>query len=200
MIDIKDGNSVDRIIKSTGAGTAGDPFIPVQDISTTGPQKIRLDRFLDTNGDGSGANLVTGDYSSAEEIFYIQPSAGEAFRVARIIIYIEDTGSFDSGSYGNGLALANGIQVRVQNDGGTIADMTAGLPVKTNTQWGRMCYDIKTSNFGSGNEAMGVRWTFTAGGQFVRLDGDNNERLEVVVNDDFSSLVDHSFLVQGFIE
>ena len=117
-----------------------------------------------------------------------------------MIVFIQDTGAFDSDKYGNGIALANGIQVRVQDDSETISDMTNDLPIKTNTHWARMCYDIDLNTFGVGDEVMVVRWTFNKAGQFIRLDGSQNERLEVVLNDDFSALVDHTFLIQGYIE
>ena len=169
-------------------------------ISSTGTQKKLIARYLDTNGDGTGTKTAIGEYQAGAEIFYIQPPTGQVYRLSRILPFVEDAGTFDSGSYGNGITLTNGITVRVQNDSGTIVDLTDGLPVKLNTHWARLCYDLTISKFGTGNEYLHARWTFAKSGQMIRLVGDNNERLEVVLHDDFSDLVSQYFMVQGYIE
>jgi hypothetical protein len=172
-------------------------------ISTTGAQKTILIRYLDTNGSGAGTKNAVGEYHDAgngAEIFYIQPPPGAVYRIARLLPFVEDQGTFDSGSYGNGITLTNGISIRVQNDSGTIVDLLDGLPIKLNTHWARICYDMSISSFGTGNEYLHARWTFAKSGQMIRLVGDNNERLEVVLNDDFSDLVSQYFMVQGYIE
>lgn len=199
-MQVKDGAGVTKHIAVNGDGSSGDPFTPVHASSSTGAQKRRLDRYLDTNGDGTGTKNAVGDYSSATEIFYIQPPAGVVYRVARMLVFVQDVGTFDSGSYGNGITLASGIEIRVADDIETISDMTDGNPVKVNPHWARLCYDTAHSSYGSGNESLAARWTFTKAGPYIRLDGDNNERLEVVLNDNFSGLVDQAFLVQGYIE
>ena len=43
-----------------------------------------------------------------------------------------------------------------------------------------------------------VRWTFAKSGAPIRLDGAKNARLEVLLNDDLTGLVDHHFVVQGY--
>ena len=172
-------------------------------ISKTGVQSTLIARYLDTNGDGTGTKTAIGEYHDAgdgAEIFYIQPPAGSVYRLARMLPFVEDFGTFDSGSYGNGITLANGIAIRVQDDNGTILDLLDGLPIQINTHWARMCYDMSVSSFGVGNEYLHARWTFAKSGQMIRLVGDNNERLEVVLNDDFSDLVSQYFMVQGYIE
>ena len=131
---------------------------------------------------------------------YIQPPSGEVFHVHRLLVFVQDAGTFDSGSYGNGITLTNGIAVRVQNNEGTYSDLTAGLPVKINPHWKRLCYDVDISTYGQGDEAMGARWTFSKAGHPIRLDGGSGDRLEVLLDDDFTGLIDHTFLVQGFVE
>ena len=168
-------------------------------IATTGAQKTLLARYLDTDGSGTGTKTAIGNYSTPT-IFYIQPPAGTIYRLSRMLPFVEDVGTFDSGSYGNGITLTNGITVRVQDDSGTLLDLTDGLPIKLNTHWARLCYDMAISKFGTGNEYLHARWTFAKSGQMVRLVGNNNERLEVVLNDDFSDLVSQYFMVQGYIE
>jgi len=173
----------------------------VRSTDSAGPQRTLLSRFLDTNGDDTGTKNANGDYSGAEEIFYIQPGAAQVFRLARMIVSIEDTSGMAARDYGNITnGLTNGVQVRNQNDSGTLVDLTDGLPVQDNSSWGQFCYDVDLKTWSTGNELLVVRWTFSKFGQFVRLNGANNERLEVVLNDNLSGLVRHYFLVQGYIE
>ncbi len=166
------------------------------------PPASLIRRFLDVDGDGTGVNDAIGDYSrmAEAEAFYIQPPAGTIYIIERMIVFVEDAGTFDSGSYGNGITLATGVVVRIQNDSGTLHDLTAGIAIKTNPQWGQCCYDAVVSKYGSGNESLSVRWTFAKGGYPLRLIGDNNERLEILLHDDFTDLVQHTFKIEGYIE
>jgi hypothetical protein len=199
-IEIRDGAGVTKYIGADGAGTLIDPYTPIHCSSSSGAQPIRIDQYLSVNGDGTGVSSAIGDYSSTEAILSIQPPPGTIYRIARMVVYIEDSGTFDSGLYGNGAALTNGIVLRVVDDSSTISDLTAGKPIKENQQWGRACYDTNHSSYGSGNESLAIRWTFTKSGVYIRLDGDNNERLEAVFNDSLTALVDHTFMVQGYTE
>lgn len=157
--------------------------------------EFSLYRYLDTNGDGTGTKNANGDYSGGEEIFYIAPPAGQTYELERMLIYVQDTGTFDAAKYGNGATLTTGIVVRVANDAGTLLDLTDGEPVKTNTHWGRQCYDVEVKAWGTGDEVMVVRWTFAKSGRPIRLHA--GERLEVVLNDALDVLVGHYFQVQG---
>jgi len=200
VLKVLDADSSTVYLDMSGSGTVGDPYRPVHSSASTGPVPLDFFRYLSTDGTTNGTKNAIGDYSGATEIFYIQPPDGVVYRVSRMIPFIEDAGSFDSGKYGNSVVLTNGIEVRVQDDSGTIIDMTDGVPIKTNPHWKRLCYDVDPSAYGSGNEALGVRWTFTKAGQYIRLDGSNNERLEVLLHDAFDDLIGHYFQVQGYVE
>jgi len=197
-ITIRDGLGVKQTMET--AQQTGGEHRPVHSVSSDGPQKKHIVRHLDTNGDGTGLIDATGDYSAAEEIFYIQPPAGSVYRIARMLVHVEDSGTIDSGKYGNGIVLTNGITVRSKDDTGVIVDYCGGHPIIVNQHWAMMCYDVTRSNYGAGNEHLNARWTFSKSGQFMRLVGDNNERLEIVFNDDFTGLVAHHFTIQGYIE
>lgn len=157
-----------------------------------------ISRYLDTLGTGGGLKNANGNYSGAAQDFLIQPPAGQVFQIARLLIQIRDSGAFTASSYGNLGALANGIQLLIVNDGGTILDLTDGIPVKSNAHWSRLCYDAKPDDYGSGDNFLSVRFTFTRSGSAIRLDGDNTERLVARFNDDLSGLVEHYFLAQGW--
>ena len=157
--------------------------------------------FADTNGNGTGTKNANGDYSGAVEAFYIQPPAGTIYRVHRMIASLEDTSGMTPEEYGNlAAALGNGIEVMVKDDSGTLVDLTDGVPITTNAQWGRMCYDVDLKTWGASNELLVARWTFAKSGAAIVLDGNHNGRLEILLNDDLQGLISHYFLVQGNIE
>ena len=152
-------------------------------------------RFLDTVGDGSGTTNAVGNYSGGEEVFFIAPAITENFEVSRMIVSAEDTTGFQAQEYGNlGSALGTGIVVRVSDADGVKFILTEE-PVTTNANWGTYCFDADVKSWGSGNELLLARWTFALSGTPVRLNP--GDKLEVVLNDDFSGLISHRFLTQG---
>jgi hypothetical protein len=171
-----------------------------------GPVPTPLYRYLDTDGDGTGTNNANGDYravpdGTGEEIFFIQPAPGEIFRIERMIVSVRDSAGFRADKYGDiSGGLSTGIEIRVQSDGGTIVSLTNGINIKTNGDWAGVCYDANLYKEGSGDDYLAVRWTFSRAGYPLRLVGDDNERLEIVLNDNLSGLVHHYFQVQGYIE
>ena len=179
-----------------------------------GHQLKLISRHLDSNGDGTGTKNFIANYSAGgvdpvgQEIAFIQPPAGKIYRIARMLVLIsgKDT-NFKTDQYGSANPLTTGVQIRIQDDSGTVNDLTDSLPIQTNGCWARVCYDSAfygnvSSNL---NDYLRVRWTFENAGQQVRLIGDRNERLEAVFSDDFtvpasSPLVKHYFMVQGYEE
>ena len=125
----------------------------------TRPEELRF-VYL-TNGSTISA---IGDYSSAVEQFIFSPVPNRTFVAHRMIVYIEDAGAPDSGFYGNSVVLTNGVSVVVRDAADNlVVDVTGSEPVRTNAQWGALCYDVKTATFGQGNDAVMVRWTFAGG-------------------------------------
>lgn len=161
-----------------------------------------LFQFGDEVGDESGNINANGDYSSAPRDFAIAPGPDQIFAVARLIVTIRDSGSFDSGFYGNNIVLTNGIQVEVRQgipNGSSVLEtsLTGPVTVKTNTDWASYCYDVAVSNFGQGDEVMAVRWTFTRGGGYIVLRGSDQDFLTIRLNDNFTGLVYQAFNFQG---
>lgn len=155
-------------------------------------------RFADLNGDGSGSTLANVNGSVTPQTFKLAPLAGELYlRIERMLVHISDTGSFDSGSYGNNITLTNGIIVAKRSavDDSIIQDLTDSFPIMTNAEWGRMCYDIDLVNFGLGHETLNVRWTFSKAGSPVEIT--RNEYLGITIQDDLTGLNDHTFKFDG---
>jgi hypothetical protein len=159
-----------------------------------------ISRHMTDDGTPTGTLDAIGDYSDGglgETQFFITPGAGKKMVIARMLIAVVDSGSFDSGKYGNNITLTNGIKVQVRDGDTTVDnDLTNSTPVKTNVDWATFCYDVNISSFGSGNEYLNVRWTFAKAERSLLLSDD--ERLTLVLNDSFSGLVGHFFIAQGY--
>ena len=190
----------------TDLNNGGGPSDPTT--SGYGPVPTPIYRVLDTNGDGTGTENAIGNYSAGTgEIFFIQPAPGEIFRIERMLVYLRGKkGDIKLDRYGKDSALTTGIRVRTQNDNGTIIDLTNGDTIKRFGGWMKVCFDVAAPGVENVDYAdqniFGARWTFSRAGYPIRLVGDNNERLEVVLNDNFTGreIQEHKFKVQGYIE
>lgn len=157
-----------------------------------------LYRFLDTNGDGTGETNAIGDYSSTAQIFKcVAQDDAEYTEVHRLIVSVEDSGAFDAGAYGNNIALTNGISVFHINSDGYRNEFTNSKPILKNADWAHYCYDVNLVGFGTGNDTLAVRWTFTKAGKPLILN--KGEVFGVQLNDDFTGLEQHLFHIQGYI-
>jgi len=173
-----------------------------------GPVPTPLYRVLDTDGDGTGTTNANGNYSSSAGVFYIQPPAGQIYRIERMMIYIaSEKGKIHIDTYVNAAALSTGINVKKLTGVSTVVtDYTNGIPIKDFGGWARVAFDVNflaTNESVSHNTVASARWTFSKAGYPLRLIGDNSDRLVVTLNDDFSTggyIDQHYFMVQGYIE
>ena len=145
-----------------------------------------------------GAISAVGDYSLSQTDFILEPEGDDVLWVHRVLIFLEDTGSFDSEKYGNGITLTNGISIKVYRGETETMDLMDANPVKTNSHWKRLCYDFSILDEGTGNKTAGARFTIEKGGVSIGLDGSKSDQIRVELNDDFTGLVDHTFIFQGY--
>ena len=146
---------------------------------------------------GSTTDAI-GDYSGAVSKFTFAPASGRIAEIERMIVYVSDAGTFPSNKYGYNLTLTNGIRVYVRNAADEILlDLGAGHAIVKNADWGAMCYDVNFIDGGAGEDSMAVRWTFAKSGAPLYLKGRDGDYLSVELNDDFTDLVEHHFLIQG---
>jgi hypothetical protein len=151
-------------------------------------------------GDGSNYSMnVNG--SVTPQRFYIQPAPGTGFlAIFRLIVTIEDNANITADGYGGLNTLTNGIDIAVKSGGptGTVElDLLDGDPVKNIIAWGEHSFDVSEHTFGSGNNFVLARWTFSKAGRPLVLDANHNEALVATINDDMTGLVKHQFHVQG---
>ena len=159
---------------------------------------LMISQFLDTNGDGTGTFNAAANHSVTPETYFIKPGPDRAFVLSRMIVYVRDTGSIDAEGFGNASALTNGLVIRQQSDTGTVIDLTAQEPIKSNAGFANHCYDATVLTWGTGDEILVSRWTFANSGTVINLNGNEGDRFEAVVSDDLSTMVDVRFLVQGY--
>jgi len=166
-----------------------------------GPQKRPLFRYADTVGDGTGNPDAIGDYEGNPTDFKIKPNPGEIIRLARAILLVEDSGSFDSGFYGNGLTLTNGLRPYFQTNGVRRYFVSGGQPpILTSGDVAGFCHDLELRTWGAGNQFLTARWTFTKAGIYFRVVGDTEDEFGIELSDDFSGLEKHRFMMQGYYE
>ena len=157
-----------------------------------------LYRYMDSVGDGSGNDNFNADYSAAEGLAIVAPPIDEVFNINRIIISLEDTNGMSASDYGNITSgLTNGITIEKDDGVNVINEITDGLSVKSNAEWGMLCYDVDIKKWSTGNELLLARFTFTKGGESIDLWGSDNHRLVIRFNDDLTGLVSHRFMAQG---
>ena len=167
------------------------------------PNEVQSNGFINAKGNYSDAGLGATD-------FCITAKPGEFLLLERMLVTVRDEGSFDSGFYGNSIVLTNGIRLLngfkdSENNIVETFDITEGLPIKTNPDWGAYCYDVTPSSYGQGDETLNVRWTFSKMGRPVILDGDAKYQDQtglrefacIRLNDDFTGLKGHYFQIQG---
>ena len=154
-------------------------------------------RYMDTIGDGSGNKNFNGDYSLAAEQAILKPPVGMVMECERMLVSLHASKGMTVQIYGSDVALTNGIQIKTADDIGDLKNITDSVPIKKNADWGALCYDVDFKTWGTGNEELLVRFTFSKAGKPIRLDGNRGEKLIVGLFDDHSGSIEHKFQVQG---
>lgn len=151
-----------------------------------------INRFLENNNDRD----MTNNYSSNITDFNFVSS--NKCKIYRMLVYIEDNSSMkyeDFGSISNG--LINGLRVYYkETSSSNKVYIDGGYPIKTNSDFSKVCYDVDIKISGTGNNHFSSRWTFEKSGTLIYLD--SGGEIGVTLNDDLSSLVQFNIVVQGF--
>ena len=151
----------------------------------------------------NGTHQAVGDYSDAtgtgpHELVYTCKQGRQQLCIYRMIVHIEDVGKFVSNRYGYDLVLTEGIHIAVHSeDESERVDLDGSENVFTNAGWGALCYDTRVDQYGTGNAtgSLSVRWTFANAGAPISMSA--GEHFVVTLNDDFTGLEPHTFLIQG---
>ena len=160
-------------------------------------QKELFIRRLDTVGDGSGAFNMAVNGSVTPVVFKVAPPAGEIWRIATWNLYVQDAGTFDASKWGNGITMNNGITLELVDSG---VMPLLQFPVKTSGDVAAIAENINFITIGTGDNIMTAIWSFVSSGQYLVLDGDKGEALQVTVRDNLTGLSSQYIQVSGYKE
>lgn len=141
---------------------------------------------LDVDGSGSPISAV------------LAPAPGVKWDVTRIIIVMRHSTAGADNLFGNLPSLTNGIVLR-KSDGIHHTIFNA----KNNGQLAERMYDVEYKPaIGTSDDATRARRSFNGqdkNGVVIRLDGDSNEKLEVLIQDNLTGLNSFRIVAQGHI-
>ena len=155
---------------------------------------------LSANGDGSGAisQNVSGTLG-APVLFFVQPPSDERYFLKRINIEAIDLNWSNALQYGaTGSALTNGIRTYVRNDSGILIEFTRDKKITRTHDWGLLSGVDAIVTGASGADPLLVRWTLERGMGILILNGSENERLVISIEDDLTGLDDQIAMAQGY--
>ena len=164
--------------------------------------EVAISQHLDSVGDGSGTKQFIGDYLTTSIITArIQPAEGSSYELHRIFINISDGGSVQTDTYGALAALTAGITMFVADASGTKFHLCdPDFPIKTNSGWAEICFDLEYVTLGGGNTHVHARLSFDKfTKQGILLDGDKGDYFGVTINDTLTGLTEHNFHIQGHV-
>lgn len=174
-------------------------------LPTTGPAVFTLDRRLDRShivGDEVRKSIVNmalqiGTLAAPQE-YWIAPPPGEVWHITRLLFYMTHDLSGDLGKFGGIPALTNGILLRAKINGqyGTLSNWKTNGDMKTDMF--DVVFDARSG--GQGDFGTSGRGTFKEAGVVIRLDGDTNDRIELYVQDDITSIISFMMKMQGHKE
>ena len=139
---------------------------------------------------------ISGSLISPQS-FKVKPLAGEEVDYTRILIEMTHGSSGDNGLFGDLSELSNGVVLRTYL-GAT--DTFKSLSIwKTNSDIAVDMYDItySTRSGGGGSYGTNARGTFQKTGAVVRLNGDDGDYLEILIQDDLTGLDSFRIKAQG---
>lgn len=138
--------------------------------------------------------------SSTAVKFAITPPTSMIWSINRLIVFMTFSSAGDDGLFGNIAALTRGVVLRLCN--GTRQNKAN---FKTNGELAAICESLSYVARSGGQGSYGLRATYsissqnTGGNSFV-LDGSASEKLELIVQDDISSLTTFKCFAQGMVD
>lgn len=163
---------------------------------------------MTTGGDQTGTFNAIGDYSSTSDDFYVQPPAAEDYMISSLDITIVDDRINPEG-YGAMDALTNGVSIVTVLQGVTYI-AGAGTNITSNRGWMSISDDVQYVDWGLPIEEKMMRCRIDFGKFYadpqrpqpdgvggLMLLGHTEDKLIIRLNDDFTDLSGHYFIVRG---
>lgn len=205
------------VADTTGFIIGNSLHINTGSVETTHPQIINilnpgllgtlvLDRRLDVphNVGDTVTNVIVdlaaqiGTLAAPQE-YWAGPEPGEIWHITNLTLAMGHNTAGDFGLFGNLPKLTNGVQLRVRVNGqyGTLTNWKTNGDINVDT--GEVDFHLRSGGGGThGTSANGAFKNRT--GAVMRLDGNNDDRFEVYVQDDLTGLAFWNMKVQGHLE
>lgn len=129
-------------------------------------------------------------------IFFIQPPPGFIYHITRTLLRIKANAVITSDDYGTSGPLAVGIQYQIKSNTIT-GDQIVPIALKTIGDYASYSHEVKPLE--NPSKSWTVDFNHMRGDSGIFLRGNNNDRIEVTMKDDLSSLITHTALAQGLI-
>lgn len=161
-----------------------------------------LGRFLDINGDGTGAKNMNVDGSAVTVPFFIKPPVSQNYIIKEIVLKLQASGPLAPDTFGNLAALANGCLFKITEKPGA-SDATLklnlldGLAIKTNTDMALIGHVDRWSDVLA--SSIIVHQTLRKASSPIALFGERGNALEFVIQDDLTTLIGLYIQVLGRI-
>jgi hypothetical protein len=170
--------------------------VSVNDITIDAPADIDFASGSSVE-EGSADMGVNGSVTPV--IFSVTPQGDEILHIGQLLVTIESSAAADDSKFGGLPALTNGVVVRVSRNNG--AEFETLSTWRTNKDLKEDMYLVVYSDkAGGGNYGVHGKWNLEESGAISKIDETNNDKFEVVIQDNLTSLVDFQIKVQGHPE
>lgn len=162
--------------------------------SVIGSNSLGIFEFLK---DGGNIN-ATGNYSggAATQFLYTNTDAVLVDYITELTVLVSDNGALRADRYGSNLILSNGVIISKYDSGGVQDLIITNNNILKNADYSQNVGFTPRTDYGAGTNFLTATWNFESYGGFIELN--ENESIRVDLNDNFSGLVDHTFLIKGF--
>ena len=201
VISVADGSkfSVGDFIEIGHVGSIEQGFPKITIIATN---DLTLDRSLD-HDHPIGEHIITvlenmnvnGSLASPS-IFIVKPLSNEVWNIYRLNLHMADGTAMDDGMFGGISALTNGVQLRLNDEDG----MLHLALWKSNADIALDIYDVTYApKAPAGEFGFRGRWTFKKSNTVIKLDGRLGDKLELLIQDNLTELIEFKVKVQGHV-
>lgn len=181
----------------------GERAFQAQVISGGGTNTLTIDTPLDFSftTEASVSNRtpqLNVDGSVTPVIATLGPIPCNSWDITRVIMSMTHAASGDDGKFGGITALTNGIVLRKSN-----GDHHTIFNAKTNGELRERMYDVTYNDKApAGTYGTSTRRSFAGpdkNGVTIRLDGDKGDKLEILIQDDLTTLTSFRVVAQGHL-
>jgi len=151
-------------------------------------------KFFTADGSGVADGNLTGNYSGAATYFFYRVPSKSFFRIQSVTIQVADATQFTQTGYGGLGTLTNGVRFFV--DVGVVVPLLGGYTIKQNNDFFGLTAHVTLTTFATLPQTLSAE--FKLGEDFGGvLSLTENQRIMVLLNDDFSGLTSHRFAARG---